>query len=150
MTVPWVIWGFFKIISPFIDPVTRQKLKFNEDLREHIPPEQLMKPSGGDVEFEYDHSIYWPALNKLAEQRRNACRERWIQGGKRIGENENYLKGGPEPSITQSEQAKKQVDEAETLHEEANVENKNEDLKAAASPTTDTANAAKATAPSAA
>lgn len=95
--------GFFKLITPFIDPLTRTKLKFNEDLREHVPASQLMKSMGGDVEFRYDHSIYWPALNQLADQRRTAYRERWIQGGKRVGEFENYLKTGTFPSVSQSE-----------------------------------------------
>lgn len=98
-----VIWGFLKLITPFIDPQTRQKLVFNEDLRNHVPAAHLIKPVGGDVEFRYDHSIYWPALNKLAEQRRKAYRERWIQGGRRIGEYENYLKGGSSPSLSQRE-----------------------------------------------
>jgi hypothetical protein len=89
------------LITPFIDPNTRQKLKFNEDLREHVPPSQLMKPVGGEVEFKYDHSIYWPALNELAKQRRESYRERWIQGGKKIGEFENYLKGEDIPSVSQ-------------------------------------------------
>ena len=93
MIVPFVIWGFFKLITPLIDPNTRQKLKFNEDLRQHVPPSQLMKAVGGDVEFRYDHASYWPTLNQLADQRREAYRERWVQGGKQIGEFENYLKG---------------------------------------------------------
>ncbi|KAL1966876.1 hypothetical protein VTN77DRAFT_3841 [Rasamsonia byssochlamydoides] len=103
INIPFVIWGFFKMITPFIDPVTRQKLKFNEDLRQHVPPAQLMKATGGDVEFEYDHSVYWPALTKLAEQRRKAYRERWIRGGKRIGEYEDYLKGGTAKSLAARE-----------------------------------------------
>ena len=91
------------MITPFIDPLTRQKLKFNEDLRKHVPPEHLMKSVGGDVEFRYEHSVYWPALTQLAEQRSNAYRERWIQGGKQIGEYENYLKTGNGPSLSQQE-----------------------------------------------
>lgn len=90
---PFYIWGFFKIITPFIDPLTREKLKFNEDLRQHVPPAQLMKSIGGDVEFEYDHSVYWPALNKLAAQKRELKHQRWVEGGKKIGESENFLKG---------------------------------------------------------
>ena len=101
--MPFVIWGFFKLITPFIDPQTRQKLKFNEDLRQHVPPSHLMKSVGGDVEFRYDHSAYWPALFKLAEQRHQAYRQRWIQGGKQIGEIENYLKGEPIPSVSQAQ-----------------------------------------------
>ncbi|GIJ99798.1 hypothetical protein Aspvir_003801 [Aspergillus viridinutans] len=103
INVPFVIWGFFKLITPFIDPLTREKLKFNEDLRQHVPAGHLMKSIGGDVEFRYDHSIYWPALNQLADKRRNEYRQRWIQGGKRIGEFEHYLKTGTSPSLSQSE-----------------------------------------------
>ena len=95
--------GFMKLITPFIDPLTREKLKFNEDLRKHVPPSQLLKTVGGDVEFEYDHSIYWPALNTLAAQRRNEYRERWIQGGKLVGEHENYLRGGTGKSLRESQ-----------------------------------------------
>ncbi|OKL58337.1 CRAL-TRIO domain-containing protein [Talaromyces atroroseus] len=94
--IPWIISGFFKIITPFIDPVTVQKLKFNEDLRKHVPPEQLLASSGGDVQFEYDHAVYWPALNKLAEQRRELMRERWVKAGQKVGESEYYLRGGSE------------------------------------------------------
>lgn len=105
VAVPFVIWGFFKLITPFIDPVTREKMKFNEDLRVHVPPSHLMKSVGGDVEFRYDHSLYWPALNKLAELRQQAYRERWIQGGKLVGEHEDYLKGAADrPSLSQSGQ----------------------------------------------
>lgn len=95
--------GFFKLITPFIDPNTRPKLKFNEDLRQHVPPEQLMKSMGGDVEFRYDHAKYWPALIQLTDQRRAEYHERWIQGGKRIGEYEHYLKTGTSPSLAQSQ-----------------------------------------------
>lgn len=98
-----MIWSFFKLITPFIDPVTREKMKFNEDLRQHVPPNHLMKSVGGDVEFRYDHASYWPALNQLAEQRQQAYRARWIQGGKRVGEDENYLKGGDKPSGSQNQ-----------------------------------------------
>lgn len=84
------------MITPFIDPVTVKKLKFNEDLRKHVPPSQLLQSAGGDVEFEYDHSVYWPTLNKLADQRRQVMRERWVRGGQRVGESEFYLRGGTE------------------------------------------------------
>lgn len=101
--MPFIIWGFFKLITPFIDPMTREKLKFNEDLRQHVPSGHLMKSVGGDVEFRYDHPVYWPSLNQLADKRRNEYRQRWIQGGKRIGEFEHYLKTGTSPSLSQSE-----------------------------------------------
>ncbi|EGE81010.2 CRAL/TRIO domain-containing protein [Blastomyces dermatitidis ATCC 18188] len=102
VNIPFLIHGFFKLITPFIDPLTRTKLKFNEDLRKHVPPTQLLKSLNGEVEFEYDHSTYWPALNKLCEQRRKEYHERWVQGGKVIGEHESYLKGGSDKGLNGS------------------------------------------------
>ncbi|RMD39879.1 hypothetical protein DV735_g5268, partial [Chaetothyriales sp. CBS 134920] len=101
--VPWYIWTFFKLIKPFIDPLTREKIKFNEDSTTYVPREQLLKECGGSLEFEYDHTQYWPALNKLCELKREAYRERWEKAGKRVGEHEGYLKGGEEKSLAESE-----------------------------------------------
>ncbi|EHY53126.1 CRAL-TRIO domain-containing protein C23B6.04c [Exophiala dermatitidis] len=100
--VPFYISGFFKLITPFIDPVTREKIRFNEDMGLHVPRDQLMKESGGNVEFEYVHEEYWPALNELCELKRSEAWERWVKGGKRIGEYEAYLKGA-EPSLAERE-----------------------------------------------
>ncbi|KIY04055.1 uncharacterized protein Z520_00747 [Fonsecaea multimorphosa CBS 102226] len=101
--VPFYIWGFFKLITPFIDPLTKEKIKFNEDMGLHVPREQLLKESGGLVEFEYDHDVYWPALNDLCEWKRTEYRRRWEEGGKRIGEYEGYLKGAGEKSLAERE-----------------------------------------------
>ena len=68
-------------------------MKFDVDMRKVVPPEQLMRVYGGDVEFEYEHEVYWPALNILAEERRMKTRQRWESVGKKIGESEKYLKG---------------------------------------------------------
>lgn len=96
MNVPWLIRGFFTAIGPFIDPQTKEKLKFDEDLRKLIPPQQLIKAYNGDVDFQYEHEIYWPALNTLAETRRKEMNARWEAAGERIGESESYLKGDPD------------------------------------------------------
>lgn len=97
--VPWYITIFFKVISPFIDPLTKTKLKFNENNADYIPPEQLLIPFGGDVDFEYNHEVYWPALNKLCTSRRNDYHARWVKAGKQIGEIEKYLRGGDAKSL---------------------------------------------------
>ena len=94
-----MLWGFFKLISPFIDPLTREKLKFNENMAEHVPPAQLLRTNGGEVEFEYDHAVYWPALKQLAETKRAAYIARWQQAGKHVGESEDYLRGGNAESL---------------------------------------------------
>lgn len=91
--VPWYIKLFFKAINPFIDPVTRDKLKFDWDLKLLIPPEQLLKEFGGDVDFEYEHDVYWPAFNDLANANRSKMIANWREGGKKVGESEAYMKG---------------------------------------------------------
>ena len=68
-----------------------------------VPAQQLLKECDGEVDMVYDHATYWPAFTKLCEQRRAAYRERWIKGGKRIGEHEAYLRGGAEKSLAETE-----------------------------------------------
>ncbi|XMA15477.1 hypothetical protein WAI453_008268 [Rhynchosporium graminicola] len=99
INIPWVVTVFYKLITPFIDPLTRQKLVFNEDMRKHVPPQQLWNEFYGDLDFEYDHEAYWPALMKLCEEKHKEQHERWVKGGKHYGESENYIKGGNTPSI---------------------------------------------------
>ncbi|KAL9593875.1 MAG: hypothetical protein Q9219_007342 [cf. Caloplaca sp. 3 TL-2023] len=99
INIPWVVWTFFKLINPFIDPATREKLKFDQDLRQFVPPSQLLKTHGGDVNFVYDHEVYWPALNELAARKRAMMMERWVQRGKKMGESEYYLRGGEEREV---------------------------------------------------
>ncbi|KAF1826969.1 CRAL/TRIO domain-containing protein [Dissoconium aciculare CBS 342.82] len=103
--LPWYVSTFFKLISPFIDPVTRDKMRFNEDLKQFVPAEQLLDQYGGQVKFEYDHSVYWPAWTEECRKRREAYRERWEQGGKMLGEYEAYLRGGDHPSLRQETEA---------------------------------------------
>lgn len=92
--VPWYVTTFFKLISPFIDPVTKSKMKFNEPLSNHVPPQQLQKAYGGDADFVYDHKTYWPALTRLYTQRRQEYQFRWEKAGSQVGEIEAYLRGG--------------------------------------------------------
>lgn len=58
-----------------------------------------MKASSGDVDFKYDHSVYWPALEKMTEERRQQRKARWEKAGKLIGESEVFLWGGAEGSV---------------------------------------------------
>lgn len=92
--VPWVVWTFLKLINPFIDPATREKIKYDQDLRQFVPPSQLLQTYGGDVNFVYEHDVYWPALNELARKKKAAMTERWVEAGKKVGESEHYLRGG--------------------------------------------------------
>ncbi|GAB7358067.1 hypothetical protein MBLNU230_g0229t1 [Neophaeotheca triangularis] len=98
--LPWYVNTFFKLISSFIDPVTKEKMKFNPENRDWVPPIQLWKQAGGDLDFEYDHSVYWPALDAECTKRREAYRSRWEKAGKRIGEYEEYLRGGNQACLS--------------------------------------------------
>jgi hypothetical protein len=82
--------------------LTKEKLKFNDDMRQHVPPQQLWTEFMGDLKFEYDHAEYWPALNKLCDEKFAERKERWVKGGKQYGESEVYLKGGNAPSVGNS------------------------------------------------
>jgi hypothetical protein len=103
--VPWYVSAFLRLVNPFIDPVTKSKIKPNEPLPNHVPVSQLMNVSGGEVDFKYDHSVYWPALEKITTERRQQRKERWEKGGKLIGESEIYLWGGEEGSIGAAKEA---------------------------------------------
>ncbi|PHH58384.1 hypothetical protein CDD82_3107 [Ophiocordyceps australis] len=101
INVPWIVWGFFKLINPFIDPVTRDKVKFNGDMTQYVAPDQLWRSDwGGRLEFDYEHDAYWPALDKLCQERREARTARWEAGGKLVGESELYLAGGSDESVS--------------------------------------------------
>lgn len=96
---PWAINFFFKLISPFIDPHTREKLKFNDDMTKYVPAEQLVTEFKGNLEFGYDHASYWPALQELCRKKHDARWQRWVAGGQQICELEDYLTGHLEVGV---------------------------------------------------
>ncbi|KAF9260883.1 CRAL/TRIO domain-containing protein [Marasmius fiardii PR-910] len=60
--LPMLLSFFYKGISPFLDPVTRDKMRFNPDLLELIPKSQLEAEFGGDHDFEFKHEDYWKQI----------------------------------------------------------------------------------------
>ncbi|KAJ3821702.1 CRAL TRIO domain-containing protein [Lentinula raphanica] len=60
--LPLLLNFFYKGISPFLDPVTRDKMRFNPDLLELIPSSQLEAEFGGEYEYEFDHEQYWQQI----------------------------------------------------------------------------------------
>ncbi|KAI9716620.1 MAG: hypothetical protein M1828_007598 [Chrysothrix sp. TS-e1954] len=119
--LPWYISTFFKLISPFIDPVTRDKMIFNEDLRKYVPPSQLDVEVGGDAQFKYEHEVYWPELCRMLKERREAMWERWVSAGKLVGENEAYLRGGNVPSVGSEKEEKDETVEVNGAMKELKV-----------------------------
>ncbi|KLT40427.1 CRAL/TRIO domain-containing protein [Cutaneotrichosporon oleaginosum] len=59
LNMPWFVNGFFKAISPFMDPVTRDKARFNPILTDLVDPAQLEADyKGGEHAFELDIDTY--------------------------------------------------------------------------------------------
>ncbi|KAI9306925.1 CRAL-TRIO domain-containing protein [Cunninghamella echinulata] len=75
---PWFFFVTFKMISPFMDPVTKNKIKFVYDaggksdtkattnewvhLKDHISSDQLETDFGGDYHFKFNIDTYWKKL----------------------------------------------------------------------------------------
>ncbi|KAI8638790.1 CRAL-TRIO domain-containing protein [Parasitella parasitica] len=72
---PWFFLTTFKVIGPFMDPVTRNKIKFinsddntkstNNDqinIDDYIPLKQMEVSLGGQYNFAFDIDTYWSAL----------------------------------------------------------------------------------------
>jgi len=101
INVPFLVNAFFKLIMPFVDPITRQKVKFNPDVVKEglIPKDQLMSQWwGGEQEFEWDAEQYWPTLLKMTSELRQKQKQKWKQMGSRIGTSELDLKSDASPS----------------------------------------------------
>lgn len=85
---------FLNLIFPFVDPVTREKIKFNPKVVDQgiMAADQVMKEWGGIVDFEYKHDEYWVELVRLCETRREQWLQRWRLLGGTVGISEWDLK----------------------------------------------------------
>jgi len=62
VNLPMILSFFYRGIAPFLDPVTRDKMRFNPDLFELVPREQLDADFGGEYEYEFEPESYWDQL----------------------------------------------------------------------------------------
>jgi len=91
VNIPFFISIFLKIVRPFVDPATREKIKLNPDAVEDglVAGEQLIREGwGGDIDFEYKHETFFPALVKLSGERQARWKAKWQRLGGRIGTKE--------------------------------------------------------------
>ncbi|GAV55349.1 hypothetical protein ZYGR_0AS06730 [Zygosaccharomyces rouxii] len=91
--IPWLAWTFLKLIHPFIDPMTREKLVFDQPFPNYVPVDQLDKTYDGHLDFTYKQEIYWPALVKDAQEKREHYLERFQKFGGVVGLSEFDLRG---------------------------------------------------------
>lgn len=63
VNVPWFINAFFTALGPFLDPITKDKIRFNANLAEFIPADQLDADfTGGRYNYEWNFQRYWDTL----------------------------------------------------------------------------------------
>ena len=56
MNIPGFFWPFYKLVGPFVDPVTKDKIRFLDgkaNATDLIPASQLQALFGGEVDFQY-------------------------------------------------------------------------------------------------
>lgn len=109
--IPSIFYGFYRLVSPFVDPVTKDKIRFNPDCRTLVPPSQLDKLAfGGDFNFEYQHDSYFPFMHEIAKKRREENLARWRQyGGNKCGLSEFIIKGGMQNERTSDDFEREQA-----------------------------------------
>ncbi|RDB26323.1 CRAL-TRIO domain-containing protein C23B6.04c [Hypsizygus marmoreus] len=105
LNVPFLLNAFYKLINPFIDPVSREKMKFNPEVVEDgiFTGDMVMAEWwGGARDFEYVHEKYWPTLVGMCEVRRQAWMEQWRALGGKVGVKEWEYKNGTASSASAS------------------------------------------------
>jgi len=89
LNVPFIISAFFKLISPFIDPITRKKMTFNPKPIEDglFTAEELLKDGGwgGSRNFVWDHEKYWKPFVQMCAENKAKQMARWRKLGARVG-----------------------------------------------------------------
>ncbi|KAG8906793.1 hypothetical protein FRB99_006060 [Tulasnella sp. 403] len=97
INLPYLVTLFFKAIMPFVDPVTREKIRFNPKVVDEglFEATQVTTSWGGQIEIPYEHEIFWPALNKLAGERRERQFQTWKSLGGTVGLSEWDIRQEP-------------------------------------------------------
>ena len=90
---PWLAWTFLKLIHPFIDPLTREKLVFDEPFVKYVPKDELDSLYGGELKFKYKQDVYWPSLVNAAREKRDHYFKRFQSLGGIVGLSEVDLRG---------------------------------------------------------
>ncbi|KAI3406334.2 PDR16 [Candida oxycetoniae] len=99
--IPWLGWTFLKIIHPFIDPLTREKLVFDQPFINYVPKVQLDKDFQGDVNFVYEHEKYWPKMIEISQNKKQKYFNRFEEFGACVGLSEVDLRGDGKELIHQ-------------------------------------------------
>ncbi|KAH9944998.1 CRAL/TRIO domain-containing protein [Epithele typhae] len=94
VNIPFLVNAFMKLIIPFIDPLTRPKLRLNPNtLGEGLfAPPELIAEWGGSARVLYEHDKYWGPLVRMCAERRERMWEEWRRLGAKVGVREWDIK----------------------------------------------------------
>lgn len=92
INLPFVALTFLKLITPFLDPVTKEKLVFDTDFNTVVDDDELDSEYNGRLQFEYDHEVYYPALIEVTDKVRQRMCSRFGLFGSAVGSSEYDLK----------------------------------------------------------
>ncbi|KAG5721958.1 CRAL-TRIO domain-containing protein C23B6.04c [Termitomyces sp. T112] len=115
VNLPMLLSFFYKGISPFLDPVTRDKMRFNPDLHELISPEQLDADFGGEHHYEFEPNSYWDQIVAACGIAPDGTRVQKIEGEESSGEKDETIPPSTTPSTSSSETA------LEEKHEDTSI-----------------------------
>lgn len=99
INIPWFAWAFLKMMYPFLDPETKQKAIFDEPFENYIDPSQLDALYNGELDFHYNHEVYWPDLTAKVKKLRDSQYSRFLKFGATVGISEFDLKGDQDEAI---------------------------------------------------
>ncbi|SCU95818.1 LAFA_0G02476g1_1 [Lachancea sp. 'fantastica'] len=90
--IPWYCWNFIKIFQPFVDPITRSKLIYEEPFDTYIEQSQLETLHNGRLEFVYSNDTYLDDLARCVTKRKAQMFQAFLDHGGNVGVSEDDLK----------------------------------------------------------
>lgn len=110
----WSFTFFWKAVSPFLDPVTKNKIFFIKDNKEFlqwIPEDVLEVEYGGKNDYQYSYEVYKPSQDRLYPP--------YDENGKLVGADEVEAEEAPKKKSKKSKKAKEHKEEDENVEEAA-------------------------------
>ena len=84
---PFWLTILFKLIDPFLDPVTRSKISINRPIiaEGDFTTDQLVKEWGGEREFVWDYDRYMNKLVEISSMMKEKRLNKWRELGGKVG-----------------------------------------------------------------
>jgi len=58
--MPWIVSTFVNLMWPFVDPITKKKVRFgNSGVNGEVDPDQLLVECGGNLNMSFSSYLAW-------------------------------------------------------------------------------------------